>query len=258
MIRLTHLRHVALDLDRFYAFMPVSLPLLRHASETLTSLTVKPSCGWTLLQILERFPSIRRIHYVDQFPNSSSLLNYRPPCPVAFEQIIFTSVSRHGFRPLYWLISHPDLKLDLLEIGSILPEPMFFEVVMAKVGPHLRRLHIYEMNDSYIPYLVKCTVLEELVVGKSDTKHDWLPLLRVLPSIPVRHLKLLGQSIFPLDDSFPSIFDMVKTLTCLNTLTFVGDDALSCAFETPEMEDYWVKMCGAARIRLNLWHIRVR
>ncbi len=122
-IRLTHLRHVALDLDRFYAFVPVSLPLLRHASETLTSLTVKPSCGWTLLQVLERFPSIRRIHYVDQFPNSSSLLNYRPPCPVAFEQIIFTSVSRHGFRPLYWLLSHPALKLDLLEIGNTLPEP---------------------------------------------------------------------------------------------------------------------------------------
>ncbi|KAF8332645.1 uncharacterized protein EI90DRAFT_3053890 [Cantharellus anzutake] len=256
MIRLTHLRHVALDLDRFYAFLPVSLPLLRHTSETLTSLTVKPSCGWTLLQILERFPSVRRIHYVDQFPNSSSLLNYRPPCPVAFEQIIFTSVSRHGFRPLHWLVSNPDLKLELLEIGSTLPDGVFFDLIISKVGPHLRRLHLYEINDSCIMYLNKCEVLEELVAGCSTPEYDWIPLLQILRSVPVRRLKLVGQSIFPLDDSFPGIFEMLKNLPCIDMVTFAGDDNLSCAFETPEMERHWVKMCRAAGIELNLWHIR--
>ena len=254
-LRLTNLRHLALDLDRFYTFTPVSLPLIRHASENLTSITVKPSCGWTLLQLLERLPNLRRIHYVDQFPNSSSLLNHRISCPTAFAQITYTSLSKYGFKPLLWLTSHPDLKLDLLELGSALPDPLFFNVIMSNIGSHLRRLHVYNMTPACMPCLAQCTVLEELVIGGPNWTclftHDFIPL-------STKRIKIFGENIFSLDHVFPLVFEALHPLSALNTLTFVGEGVSVAPFMKEVVERDWTLRCHSLGIQVSFLHVPVR
>lgn len=286
---LTNIRHLALDLDRFFNFASVSLPLIRHASETLSVITVKPSCGWTLPQLLDRLPNLRRIHYLDQFPNSTSLLlHHRTPCPIAFSQITYTSLSKYGFKPLLWLTSHPKLQLDLLELDSCLPDPIYFHVIMENIGTKLRRLHIYHITSACLPPIAHCTALEELAVGgdcwielfsgisatsvaastsnPSPLNNDiptsvspgrFVVGMSVLPR-SIKHVKIFGNDVFPLDEVFTTVFEALPDFPALNRLTFVGDDGCVSPFANELVEREWVGRCQAIGVELSLNHAKVR
>src|ERR1700733_9380161 len=156
--RLPNLKCLGLDLDRFYTFAPISLASLRHASDSLTSITLKPSCGWTQFQLLERTPSLQKIHYISHSPfdHPTQLSHYSTPCPIAFKEITHTSmISPFGFRSLFWLLTYPEIpqshssaikpsppEINLLALLGIAPEDSILGSILSFAGSRIRRLHV--------------------------------------------------------------------------------------------------------------------
>lgn len=194
---LPNLKSLALDLDRFYTFAPISLAKLRHASTALTSITLKPSCGWTQLQVLERLPSLTKVHYISHSPfdHPTQLSHYATPCPIAFKEITHTSVmSPFGFRSLIWLLTCPQTQtqtqtaatpspssssgtkpsssppqIDLLALLGTAPEDSILGSILAFAGARIRRLHIEKFSPTWHLISHCNTLLEELVIGVGET-----------------------------------------------------------------------------------------
>lgn len=210
--RLPNLKNLGLDLDRFYTFAPISLASLRHASDSLTSITLKPSCGWTQFQLLERIPSLQKIHYISHSPfdHPTQLSHYSARCPIAFKDITHTSIiSPFGFRSLLWLLTYPETphssviktssppEINLLALLGVAPEDSILGSILSFAGSRIRRLHIEQFSPT-AHLLAHCTMLDELVIGIGD---EWRSPLGLSASM---HLAAYPGSTPPLD---PPNFD---------------------------------------------------
>lgn len=204
---------------------------------------------------MERLPALETINYVDQQQNPSQLLLYRAPCPVAFKRISYTALSKFSFKPLAWLMSHPELNLDLLEFGYCLPYPQFFDEILIKAGPNLRRLHVFQMDNDCLQYLARCTMLEELKIGQGKSGPSALELLQSVPP-STRRVKIFG-SVYPLDLVFPSLFDTLRDLPSVNTLSFICGDRSIEAFTEPSVQRDWVDRCQALGVKLLFHRVEV-
>lgn len=172
--------------------------MLRDASDTLTSITFKPSVGWTQLQLLERIPSIKKIHLharspYDHIPRGSQ---YSPTSTfLAFKEITVTAIiNPFAFRCILPLLcralnlpikpgqftnvyegpgpSHSCSHLfDLIALLGTRPEEETLDEILCVAGRYVRKIHIERFRPT-TQMITHCQggVLEEIVIGVDPPK----------------------------------------------------------------------------------------